>query len=279
MLRGLRFFERLFYSIGSRFEGWADGMDKDFHNELRSALAEPGDVYNYQDVESQPTATLVEKQRKQDLRTENERDQERALQDYLTEMKELILEKDLNDPKVQSFLRSLTLNVLRRLTVPDDLMMLYLSDYGIGGREHSTGDTRKGTVVRFLYENGLIIVEEPIVALKGANLRYASLWEATLDRANLQETNLIEAKLIRASLQDANLIKANLREADLHQANLSRAKLNEAILFGVKLHDTDLGGADLSGARLGNLEGAKYTKDTIWPAEFDPEQAGAKLVE
>jgi hypothetical protein len=41
MLIILRFFENLFYNIGSWFEDWADSMDKSFHNQLRSAINDP----------------------------------------------------------------------------------------------------------------------------------------------------------------------------------------------------------------------------------------------
>lgn len=41
MLRTLRFFENLFFSLGSWFEDLADSMDKDFHEELRQALSMP----------------------------------------------------------------------------------------------------------------------------------------------------------------------------------------------------------------------------------------------
>jgi uncharacterized protein YjbI with pentapeptide repeats len=47
-------------------------------------------------------------------------------------------------------------------------------------------------------------------------------------------------------------------------------------LNGADLRGVDLGGANLRGA---NLEEANYNKDTVWPAGFDPEEAGAILLE
>lgn len=41
MLKVLRLLENTFYSIGSYFEDCADGLDTEFHDELRRALAEP----------------------------------------------------------------------------------------------------------------------------------------------------------------------------------------------------------------------------------------------
>ena len=47
------------------------------------------------------------------------------------------------------------------------------------------------------------------------------------------------------------------------------------------LYYADLIGANLSGPHLnkGFLERARFNKDTIWPYDFDPEAAGAKLIE
>jgi hypothetical protein len=49
-----------------------------------------------------------------------------------------------------------------------------------------------------------------------------------------------------------------------------------ADLSGADLRGQDLFGADLRGAKL---DGAIYNDDTRWPADFDPDQHGAKLRE
>jgi acid stress-induced BolA-like protein IbaG/YrbA len=54
----------------------------------------------------------------------------------------------------------------------------------------------------------------------------------------------------------ASLREANLQGVGLREANLREAILNEA-----------------------NLQGAKYTKETIWPKGFKPEQAGIILLD
>ena len=89
------------------------------------------------------------------------------------------------------------------------------------------------------------------IDLGGADLRYANLW-----KANLREANLI----------GANLWKANLSGADRSGTDMSGAILSEA----------NLSGANLNGA---SLSGSKYTVKTTWPEGFDPEAAGALLVE
>ena len=64
-------------------------------------------------------------------------------------------------------------------------------------------------------------------------------------------------------LYESNLInRENTRVVDLSGADLGGVYLREA-----NLREADLQGTDL------NL--ARYDEDTVWPAGFDPEQAGA----
>lgn len=164
--------------------------------------------------------------------------QEAALQAYLEQMSELLIDKNLrtSTPKdeVRAVARAWTLTVLRRLK-----------------------GERKGTVVRFLYESGLILRENTIVSLAGANLV-----EANLHGANLYKANLFEADLRRADLREADLGEADLRHLRHQRTTQS---------FGVIM-----GGANLSEA---DLHGSTYNRQTQWPAGFDPQTAGAILVE
>jgi uncharacterized protein YjbI with pentapeptide repeats len=163
-------------------------------------------------------------QRERELETADRRTQDEALQAYLDQIGQLLLDKDrpLRQSKVGDEVRTLararTLTVLRRLD-----------------------SERKGNVVQFLYESGMIGVTEAVLVLIGANL----------SGANLE----------RAYLRGANLRGANLRGAILFYADLSGASLSEADLRGATLIDaildvTDLSGANLSGANLetANLE-------------------------
>ncbi len=113
---------------------------------------------------------------------------------------------------------------------------------------------RKGIVLQFLHESKLLQRGSPIV-----NLTYADFSGADLAWAELSGADLSWANLAGADLSRANLPGANLHGTDLRRANLDGA---------------DLGGADLAEA---DLYTAKYTKDTSWPAGFDPVQARATL--
>ena len=180
----------------------------------------------------------LEKQRAQE-RAELEREiaidrqREAALQAYLDRMADLLLPKDLRateNEEVRNVARTRTLTVLRGLDA-----------------------TRKGLIVRFLCESGLI-AQQRVVDLNGADLSGADLIGADLNSANLS----------RADLNSAKLMNAKLSGADLSRAELSSAKLSGATLSEADLRNAKLGAADLSGAdlRKAKLDGAflRYAK-------------------
>src|SRR5215213_9022366 len=162
---------------------------------------------------------------------EKQRAQDAALQAYLDQMSQLMLEGDLRSSKVHSEVRTLararTQTVLGRLN-----------------------SRRKGSVVQFLYEASLINKENPVVSLSDVRLSGANLSHLELSDANLSEAELKGANLSDANLSDANLSEAKLEGAVLSDANLSDANLSDAKLGGADLSLADLPGADLSGAAL-----------------------------
>ena len=110
--------------------------------------------------------------------------------------------------------------------------------------------------------------------LESANLKKANLTAANLEMAYLFAANLEIAKLFAANLKEANLTVANLEGANLFAANLKEADLSFTSLKDANLSDANLEGANLKGA---DLHDATYNDQTIWPAGFNPEEAGAKL--
>ena len=143
-----------------------------------------------------------------------------ALQEYIDKMSELLLheklrESDEDDCEVRKIARVRTLTVLPRLD-----------------------GERKGSVVQFLYESGLI-KDKRIVNLSGADLSQANLLGfilagAYLNEVNLSYANMQFANLIGANLNIANLFQANLYLADLSGANLSRAFVTDEQLAKAK---------------------------------------------
>ncbi len=196
-------------------------------------------------------AERTNRQKVTQLRNQNERviaidnQCEAALQAYLNRMSELLLEKNSRvsapDTEIWNVARALTLTLLRRL------------DAG-----------RKGIVLQFLYESGLINKNagKSMLDLSGADLSGADLSGANLSCAILSGALFVEADLSEAQLMEANLNVAILSGADLSGANLSGATLTWAILTGANLSGADLSGANLNGANLNgaNLNGANLSK-------------------
>jgi uncharacterized protein YjbI with pentapeptide repeats len=175
---------------------------------------------------------------------EQERAQETALQTYLTEIGDLILDDSspLSEASggdgVSRLARAKTLTVLLGLD---------------GGRER--------ILLQFLKEEALINTHKPIVSLSGADLSGANLSGADLCDVALNDVDLRDADLsclvektpqgvfkTCVNLSGSDLSGANLRGANLSSANLSGAELIEVNLEDANLSNVDLSNADLSGA-------------------------------
>src|SRR5713101_5565594 len=187
---------------------------------------------------------------------------EAALQAYIDNMLELLLAKNLRssteDEEVQKIARVRTLTVLRRLDAE-----------------------RKGSVLQFLQESGLIGKDKRVIHLTGANLIGANLIGANLSGANLSGVYLSRADLSGADLSKANLSGVFLSGADLSGvylsgaylflANLSKANLSGASLYEANLSLANLSRADLSGANLSkaNLSGANLSEVVLSGANLN----------
>jgi uncharacterized protein YjbI with pentapeptide repeats len=183
----------------------------------------------------------IEEQRAQAERTiEEQRAQDAALQSYLDQMSQLMLERDLRGSEEGSEVRTLARARTRTVLAQLD-------------------DRRKGSVVQFLYEASLLKKERPVVSLSHVRLRGADLSDLDL----MRKANLSNADLSKANLSGVDLSDTDLREADLIDANLSFASMNGATMSGAILRGADLRnavliGSDLRGADLrgANMRGA-----------------------
>jgi flagellar basal body-associated protein FliL len=174
-----------------------------------------------------------------------QRAQDDALQSYLNQMGQLLLDKDtqLLHPEegddARTLARAWTLTVLPTLD-----------------------GNRKRRVLQFLYEAGLIDKEHPIVGVRGADLRGADLSGAFLSDANLSGAFLSGAFLSGADLRGADLREAELNEAILNKARLGTARVSVVLPDGgaepAEPHPADLRQADLSQANLQWAQGWTY---------------------
>jgi uncharacterized protein YjbI with pentapeptide repeats len=170
-------------------------------------------------------------QRKRELEIASQRAQDEALQAYLDQMSQLLLDKDRpllqseEGDEIRTLARARTLSVLGRF-----------------GRLDSE---RKANVLQFLYESRLITKDRRILDLAGVDLTDTELPSAVLRSADLRGTDLGRADLRGGRLEDSDL-----SEADLGYAVLTGSKLNKTDLSHAFLESADLNGADLSGANL-----------------------------
>jgi uncharacterized protein YjbI with pentapeptide repeats len=163
---------------------------------------------------------------------------------------------------------------------------------------------RKGTLIRYLWEAGLIEGPHPIVDIHSADLTGAVFNRADLHGVALFQLLLNNAQFIdNTSLANADLSGSLLYESDMENASLSGANLSDsdpigANLTGANLTNTVLTGADLTGADLtrailtgANLKDVRYNskpeyvydpqqslvleEPTQWPQGFNPQAAGA----
>jgi uncharacterized protein YjbI with pentapeptide repeats len=172
--------------------------------------------------------TMQQDARQQQI--EDQRAQDAALQAYLDQMSQLMLEHNLRDAdsEARTLATARTLTVLQSLDDPQ----------------------RKKNVLRFLYEADLIDHPKPIVSLEGANLQDINLEDGNLSGGPfLQGPHRYLCTLEGEVLGfPGSIFGGDL--ADLSGANLSRADLREAILSGVDLKGANLSGADLRGVMM-----------------------------
>jgi uncharacterized protein YjbI with pentapeptide repeats len=101
--------------------------------------------------------------------------------------------------------------------------------------------------------------------LRDASLRYAEGDRAFFVRAALQESDLTGANFSGADFRAANLTSADLGQSNLSQANFQGANLTYGVLTGAVAADAEFDGADLYSARL---TGARFDRANLAKADL-----------
>jgi uncharacterized protein YjbI with pentapeptide repeats len=178
---------------------------------------------------------------------EEQRAQDEALQVYLDQMSQLMIENNLRESKEDSAIRVLararTLTALERL-----------------------GPLRKTLLIRFLYESDLISREHRVIGLEEADLTETDFTEidpdeprlssVSLEGADFDEANMTGSSFIGAEPRGVHMLGTHLEEAKMRNAYLQEADLTGAFLGTTKstyrAGDTfeALGAADLRGVNL-----------------------------
>jgi cell division protein FtsB len=223
----------------------------------------------------------LEKLENQRAETERElaelRAQDEALQAYLDQMSQLILDRKLleveqghplhepGDP-VHTLAQARTSMAILRLDAEhNESVAHFLITTGLSVRSKDSARLLRGSTLSHAKLSGAHL---PNVDLGNTDLSGGDLSDALMVNANLIGVDLSGADLSNASLDNADLVAhltnadlsgASLIGADLSEANLSGANLSEANLIGANLSDAILVKAKLSGAILDNakLSGAE----------------------
>lgn len=146
--------------------------------------------------------TVSGQQRQASLQIAKDQEQESILDTYLDRMSTLMLTENLNhsqpSDEVRQVARDRTLATLLRLD-----------------------GVRRGAMLQFLYQSGLIMKGDVKVSLFGANLSGAKLRGANLSGADLSGANLSGADLTGADLSATVLVRTNLKGATMPDGSIN----------------------------------------------------------
>ena len=243
-------------------------------------------------------ALLTNAQAQREVAAAHLRAQDEALQQYLDQVSNLLVEPGKEGKPTDS-------NLVSRLLQARTLALLLKLD-----------SDRKRQPLKLIAQLELINKDNPLLSLKNAGLDEADLHEVTLLNVNLREADLRLADLTGAHLGGSDLTSADLRGADLTRAVLTNAslaranllpydrlnpaqlnaphlrngsdpshidrksrlnpgKLNDRHLTLTRLDEADLQGADLSGAFLyradltrANLSGVRLREADLRRADL-----------
>jgi uncharacterized protein YjbI with pentapeptide repeats len=191
--------------------------------------------------ERQHEHRLAARREEAEKRLAEDRQNQSALDSYFDRITELLLHEELrvsaSGAEVRNIARARTLAIVEVLD-----------------------PVRRGQVVRFLYESGLIQGPDPVIRLEGANLEKAAI--SKVQAASTAGETGWSVDLRGANLRGVNLKGAQMMGINLEAADLTGASLEKAFLFTAKLSDAILRGTDLSGAMLAHAD--------LTRAEFTP---------
>jgi hypothetical protein len=186
--------------------------------------------------------------------------QDEALQAYLDQMTQLILDRKLleaeqGDP-LYTLAQARTSTVILRLDAEhNESVARFLINSGLAVSSEASAHPEPNAVASAAPSDVFAFPETSARLLREITLSHATLSDAYLPNADLSDAHLIEADLSGANLSggahlnDAILSGADLSGANLSGANLSGADLRETYLVETNLSDTDLSGANLRDAR------------------------------
>jgi len=126
-------------------------------------------------------------------------------------------------------------------------------------------------------------------SFRGANVSGADFEEAFIDGwdfegADLSNGDFDDIHSTPSNFRNALFVGATLNDFQGRESNFSGAVFTDAFIISSDFMNADFRGADLSALdpnsdlAISIFDGATYNAQTLFPAEFDPQQAGMVLV-
>lgn len=199
-------------------------------------------------------------QKNRDVKVEERRAQNDALQSYLDQMTQLLIAAEQNvlhkvetDSAVNDFLQARAQALIERFDAEHTVSLLRFMYYsGMLAKADAKGQTHS-SVIRL----NLAGTDLSRIVLREASLKEANFEKANLDGANLQGSLLERANLRTASLEDARLAEVRFNHAILEQANFKSARLQKARFHKANLKNTSFVNARLDEAVLTRVTSAE----------------------
>jgi uncharacterized protein YjbI with pentapeptide repeats len=212
----------------------------------------------YLDNQSEKRQESVAKERYENETTlADERAKQETLNNYFSQMKDLLLSEGLRkasaDSEVRSVARAITTTTVKNLDGDRNALVIdFLGESNLLKKPEETNTNPKSKQLK------------PILSFAELNLTGADLSEVNLSQADLSEANLSQADLSEANLSRADLSQADLSEANLSRADLSGADLNGANLSGTNMTDVkDITREQISLALLCNTQLSKEIEQDL----------------
>jgi uncharacterized protein YjbI with pentapeptide repeats len=176
--------------------------------------------------------------------------QEERIENYLQKMTDLLTEKSLNRSKAHDpsrvAARSLTGWILARIHHP-----------------------RRGFILSFLYEAGLLTTHDPKIVAKNINLSQVYLPNTDLNNINLSGAILVKSNFMWSNLKNSNFSHALINESSFFETDFTNCNFKEANLSGAKMKLCNFTNVDFSNA---NLRGAVLSMANLTNAKISQEQ-------
>lgn len=165
--------------------------------------------------------------------------QEESLQNYIDKMTDLLLKEKLllseKKNEVRNVARVKTLATIRTLD-----------------------GKRKGLVLKFLFDAGLINGEDPIIDIQFADFTNTDYKNAYLGNINLMNVDFSYSNLENVEFDKANLSKTNFTCASLREGIFSSTKFDKTIFV-----DTNFDGTTIKGSKIINTTFSSSLKTNI----------------